>query len=682
MWIEGNYRRIFLDMHIDDWNEGFLAKVDPQTLVALVAASGAQQVVIKCRPHTGLAHYPTHIGRMHSGLCGRDYVAEMLAHCKASGLATMGYFSQIFDNMAYDEHPDWRCVNGLGKVSRECADYASPSLFRRGRYGIVCPNSEGYRTHVRDCLTEIVSNYAFDSIFLDMPFWPEVCYCEHCRTKYQAQTGREMPREIDWHDAHFRQWQALREDWMGEFTSFATRCVKDVNPLMTVEHNASNISASWQTGTTDLVADASDYVGGDLFGGYLEQTFICKYYRNLSKALPFNYITSLCDPDLNYHTSIKVLDELLLHGITALVHGGAFSICDGINPDGCLRPRIYRDVIAPAFAQTAPYEPFVGGEMISNAAIWFSSRAKYDMEERGGIAQSADAGKDRHPSLENALGAAGLLRDANIPFTVMPDAALEHTDAQLWILPDIAHISDENMRTLEAHLARGGNLYISGHLGHPRILELLEARDLGMTAHDVTYISPTEAGMRFFSDFDEQSPMAVQGRMQQLELRGDCELLGTITLPATLPGTYAFSAIHSNPPWEQTKMPAALIKSVGAGRIFWVAAPIERTRPYTSRLAVMGIMRALTGPLSFHSDAPSCVEVVGWKKDGAQYYAAINQQERMPVVPMPSIELHVPYAVEEAVILTQNRPLPLRVDGQHSVITLPPLQIFHILRVR
>ena len=36
MWYEGNYRRIFLDMHIDDWNEEFLSKVDGLRLLKIL----------------------------------------------------------------------------------------------------------------------------------------------------------------------------------------------------------------------------------------------------------------------------------------------------------------------------------------------------------------------------------------------------------------------------------------------------------------------------------------------------------------------------------------------------------------------------------------------------------------------------------------------------------------------
>lgn len=119
MWIEGNYRRSFLDMHIDDWNEEFLSRVDPEGLVKLLKDAGMQQIVVKCRPHTGLAFYPTKTGRMHKGLQGRDYVGEMIQLCHSNGIAVMAYFSQIFDNWAYEKHPEWRMINGYGKTSRE-----------------------------------------------------------------------------------------------------------------------------------------------------------------------------------------------------------------------------------------------------------------------------------------------------------------------------------------------------------------------------------------------------------------------------------------------------------------------------------------------------------------------------------------------------------------------------------
>ena len=46
-WIKHNYRRDFLDMHIDDWNEEFLSRLDPEHLVKTFKEAGANNLVIK-----------------------------------------------------------------------------------------------------------------------------------------------------------------------------------------------------------------------------------------------------------------------------------------------------------------------------------------------------------------------------------------------------------------------------------------------------------------------------------------------------------------------------------------------------------------------------------------------------------------------------------------------------------
>jgi len=685
LWTEGNYRRIFLDMHIDDWNGEFLSKVDPRSIVNLLKDAGAQQIVVKCRTHTGLAHYPTKIGRMHRGLSGRDYVKEMIECCHEAGIAVMAYFSQIFDNYAYETHPEWRAVNGLGYTSREIEDYDNPNQFRKGRYGICCPNNVEYRSYVRDCLTEITANYQFESIFLDMPYWPEVCYCQECRAKYKAYSGRDIPRVVNWGDPEFRKWQALREEWIAEFAAASTAAVKAVRPGVTVEHNMSVATSPWYTAATELIAGSCDYTGGDLFGGYLEQTFICKYYKNLSKSLPFVYITSRCDPDLLHHTTTKSEDELLLHGITALVHNGAFSICDGANPDGTICEDVYTGVIRHVFDRTRDYEKYMSGDMITDVSIWFPEHAKFDLKDNGRpvYADPVTCGAaGGHDYLTNLLQMTRILRDENIPFDVVPGKKLKSgLDNSTLTISGAAFIPDGEMDAIEKFIRGGGRLYISGHIGHPRLLEMLEAGYEGETEHNVTYMSPTESGKRFFSDFSGTLPMAVHGKQVKLALKGDYELLATITLPYTMTGKREFSAIHSDPPGIRTEYPAAVLKNIGKGKILWTAAPIENSRPYMSRKAVGKMIRELAGNLSFTSDAPACVEVLGWKKGGKHYFAAVNQQETAPVAPMYNIEVILPETVRSAHVLESGEVLRVDRTETGSVIYLPRVDIFLMFEV-
>lgn len=680
MWIKGNYRRIFLDMHIDDSRKEYFSKLDPNSLVQLLKGAGAQQIVVKCRPHTGLAHYPTKIGRMHKGLKGKDYVKEMTDLCHENGIAVMAYFSQIFDNYAYDHHPSWRVINGEGRTSREYLEPGSSSMFRKGRYGIVCPNNEEYREYVRACLNEITSNYEFESIFLDMPFLPEVCFCPSCKEKYYRQSGHELPTIIDWSDPVFREYQLIREKWMGEFAAFSTKCVKEIRHEVTIEHNMAVASAPWQFATSDFVADACDYVGGDLYGGYLEQTFISKYYRNLSKALPFVYITSRCDPNLQYHTTTKTKEEFLLHIMTSLAHNGALSICDGINPDGTLCEEVYNGPVKEAFAVSQKYEKYVSGALQTNVSIWFPSHSKYDWSENGKpVSEHAKFDNFVNGFIRDKVLLASILRTENIPFDVVPSKTLSSLSNNLLAISNVVSIQDDEMAEIERFVKNGGNLYVSGHLGHSRLCELLEIEPDGMTQHDVTYMNPTAAGMSYFEGFSLKSPLAVQSKQQIVKIKGECEILATITLPYTMTSTNEFSAIHSNPPGINTEMPAAFLKQVGKGRVLWVAAPIETSRPYTSRKTVTNMVKSLCGEVKFESNAPAFVEILNWTKDGKQYFAALNQQEVMPIVPISDINITVSGKINGARLVESGEKLLVEYRDGKSVISLPKLEIFHIL---
>ncbi|MDU7030288.1 alpha-amylase family protein [Robinsoniella peoriensis] len=686
MWIKGNYRRMFLDMHIADDKPEYLSRLDPEKLVAMLNNAGAQQIVVKCRTHTGLAHYPTKIGLMHKGLHGRDYVKEMIELCHKNGIAVKAYFSQNYDNYAYDIHPEWRMVNGLGLTSREEEKYTAESMFRKGRYGIVCPNNEEYRQFVHDCLTEITWNYEFESIFLDMPFWPEVCFCPSCRKKYKESSDKDdLPRIVDWSDPEFREYQYLREKWMAEFCALSTKAVKDVRPEVTIEHNMCVNTSPWRYGTSDLVGEECDYIGGDLYGGILEESFICKYFRNLTKELPFVYITSRCDPGLQSHTTTKTMEEFLLHAMTALVHDGALSICDGANPDGTLSEEVYAvgGPVQRAWSISKNYEKYVGGRLNTNATIWFPTHSKYDWSENGdNVCVEEDYKEPDKRFIYDKLDVCKILRTENIPFDVIPSRRLDEIPNNLLIISEVVNIRDEEMEKIEKFVREGGNIYLSGHFGHPRLPELLDIKHLGQTDHNVTYMSCTPAGQDLFQGFTKQSPMAVQDRQELMEVTGDAQVLATITLPYTMTGRREFSSIHSDPPGVKTDYPAMILKNVGKGKILYAAAPIERSRPLMSRRAFARIIRRLMGTPVFTSDAPGFVEVINWEQNnGKSYFTVLNQQEEAPYITIKDITVTVPYQIKSAHLVETNEALKVECNGSSSVISLPKLEVFLMFEV-
>ncbi len=678
MWTEGNYRRIFLDMHIDDSKEVYLSKLDPEKIVETMKDAGVQMLVVKSRPHTGLALFPTKYGRMHRGLKGRDYFGEMIDLCHKNGIAVQAYFSQNFDNLAYEQHPEWRMINCDGLNSKEKLDYYNATMFSKGRYGLVCPNNEEYRKYVKACLEEMAKNYEFESIFLDMPFWPEVCYCPSCRKKYYEATGREMPRIINWDDPEFREWQLLREKWMGEFAHFTAECIKNIQPDVTIEQNLSVMVSSWVYGSSEWIADTCDYAGGDLYGGFLEESFISKYYRNISKTLPFEFITSRCDPSLSYHTTTKSEEELLLYTMISLFHNGALSICDGMNPDGTIAEPVYRTVIKNVFKESEKYSKYVGGELSTEVGIWYPTHSKCSWSENG---TKIESGKYCDQYIETELNMARILRQEHIPFDVVPSGKIKEGKNKVLILCNTVTIQDDEMEDIENYVKNGGNLYVSGHVGHPRLLQLLEAQYLGMTEHDVTYMSPEDHAKDLFEGFSKEVPLNIQSSIERMKFEGDYTTLATITLPYTMTGTSEFSSIHSNPPGVSTDDPAAIIKKVGKGKILWTSAPIEDSKPYMSKKVVGKMVELLRGEKEIEVNAPACIEVLKWTKENKIYLGVLNEQEKSPFIPVSNVKIKLNENIKKAVCVSTGEEIPVEYEDGKTVLTIPEIQVFSLVEL-
>ena len=680
MWIEGNYRRNLMDMHIDDWNEEFLTKINVDEYVDALKDAGIQAAMVKGKPHTGLCYYPTKIGRMHRGLKGFDFLGAMIKKCHENNISVVAYFTQIFDNWAYEEHPEWRLITAEGKNMRE---YRGEGNFKTGRYGIVCPNNLEYREYVKACLTEMNTLYDFEGMFLDMTFWPEVCYCPSCRKRYKDETGKELPRTIDWQDENWKEFVFKRDEWMADYARFATSCVKAVKPNVTVEHQFSRITGSWVDGSTEMLTEAVDYSGGDYYGGFLQQTFINKYYKNVSPNLPFVYHTSRCDPELVFHTTTKTEEEMTLHVITALVHNGAFLLVDAINPDGSIVPEIYHGIMKKIYGNTSQFEKYVNGNLYHDASIWFASRAKFDSNETN----IAVMDKTFNPKyyMDAPVAAASVLRENNIPFEVIGTQNIEKDTSKVMILSHVENILDEEMDKIELYLKKGGNLLVSGPIGSERLEKLIGVKVTGRTPHDFTYMSPTEAGKKLFDGFSEATPLTVAMHQTTIDIldNKDMEILATRTLPYTMTNTYEFAAIHSNPPGIFTKEPCAILKKVGDSKILWTAAPIEMSKPYMSKQVFKRMIELLVGEPVFISNAPKFVEVLSWEKEGIDYFAVINEQEESPIAPIYDITIDVNKTDKKALLLPEGIELKTEiVNGNTLRISLPKLEVFQMIELK
>ena len=209
-WPSQVFRRFSVDIHVPDWHPDLLGRFDPQAYVDCMVRAGVQSLLQYTNSHVGLCLWRTRVGRRHAAMGEeRDFFGEVVAECRRRGVHPLAYFSLIYDNASYAQHPDWRITG---------ADGSLPT----GRYGVVCPNSP-YRDYALACVAEIAGGYDIDGMFFDMTFWPGVCCCAHCAARFEREEGRPLPRTVDWDEPGWRAFQRSRERWLVDFAQGCTQ---------------------------------------------------------------------------------------------------------------------------------------------------------------------------------------------------------------------------------------------------------------------------------------------------------------------------------------------------------------------------------------------------------------------------------------------------------------------------
>ncbi|HEY6394942.1 MAG TPA: alpha-amylase family protein, partial [Candidatus Binataceae bacterium] len=442
-------RRMLVDMHIPDWDPAFLSKYDPAAMAKLFERARLTSVMLYCKSHAGLCYWPAKAGKMHAGLHGRDIVGDLLKELRARNIAPCAYYSIIFDNWAVQTHPDWRQrpVSGL--------DFRNLI-----RYGVCCPNHPEYLAYEMAQLDDLLSSYKFDALFLDMIFWPTICGCDHCRTRYRAESGREIPATVDWTSPQWCEFQTARESWIDEFTSKLMVKAQSVSPGIGLTHNLAPALADWVLAQPLTASIHDTFVAGDLYGDRVEQLVVSKLLLHLSETRPAEFMTSLCS-DLSDHVRLKSEEQMRAQAAAATALSSGFLFIDAIDPVGTVNPAAYERV-GRVFRDTEPYEPFIGGEPIEDVAVYFSGHSQMDFAENGKPASSFLTSSRKYPHLDAVRGACRALQRAHIPFGVVTRRQLRQLDHfRVLILANVLRLDTEETEAFRDFVRRGGRLYAS-----------------------------------------------------------------------------------------------------------------------------------------------------------------------------------------------------------------------------
>ena len=612
-WFANRWRRILVDMHIPDWDAEFLSKLSPERYVDLMEQGGATSVMVYANSHVGFCLYPTKVGRMHAGLKGRDFFGEVVELCHKRDITVVTYYTLVFNNYAYIEHPDWRAtINGW---------YPPGGPDSSNRYGTCCPNSP-YREFALAELEEICGNYDTEGIFLDMTFWPGVCYCQHCVDRHKKEFGTELPNVVNWNDPKWVQFQKARQRWLDEFAAVITKKVRDVNPEMTVTHQFSTVMSDWRFGVPYTIADHSDYLSGDFYGDATQQSVVCKTFHNLSIKKPFEFLTSRC-LDLTDHVTMKSLGRMETQAIVAPAHSSAFLFIDAINPDGTLNSGTYKYTRS-IFDKLAPYETELGGRLCADVAVYFSFDSKFNPAYNNVPVEELNDEINKMPHWDALTGACTSLRETHVPFDVITKHNIGDLGKyQVLVLSDVLFMDDTEVDAVRNFVKAGGSLYASFRTSATRadgtVMDDFMLADIFGTSWQKT----ENTGLTFFTPIDKKLIDVIWPQDHAIHLNGqlaiknrNAETLAFKSLPRTDPDKGdifgdSFSSIHSNPPASPGTDPAIVSNKFGKGHVIYAAGALEAVGyDVNKRVFAHLIEMLLQRPTWFKAEAHKSLEFV------------------------------------------------------------------------
>ena len=693
------HRRALLDMHIPDWDASFLEKFNPKKLAEKYSKANIDSAMIYTQSHTGLCYWPIKDGYAHPFIKGRDWVKEITEELHKCDIDVYGYYSGIFNNKAFLDHPEWRI---------EPRPDMSGGAFHGERYGHVCPNNKAYLAFMKSQLDDLMKDHAFDAFFIDMTFWPGICRCDSCREKFREETGREIPEKIDWFDADWCAFQTTRERWITEYAKFVNAVLHSHAPELPIFHNFAIGLFNWRWGINFDITFQNGFLGGDFYGSPGEQFLTSRLMLNLSEGQPFEFMTSRC-VHLTDHVENKPVELVKIQALASLAGNASFRILDAVDPTGTMNDSFY-SWMRPIYDRLEKYDHDLGAIPVEDVVVYVSDYSKVNFNENG--MPPDDNTRRFNPSthLEAVKGAIKTLQQAQFPVGVITKKQLPDLNRYpLIVLPNLLRMTMEEVEAFKIYAAQGGHLYASGQTSlntidgkrHDNFLlsEVFGCRFKEELEGNMLYFKPVNPAWKPL--FLDQDYLSIEkdkngnGGALYIESNSTAETLATISFPYGFPERgsvfdHHWSSIHSSPPFKDTDIPGIVENDYGKGKVIYSASDIESSSLVSHQLLFVKLISdLLPAPPSFESDAHPDIWITAFHYPKKQNIIInfLNFPEHVPLIPHRNIRFG--FSKKEGAAFTKLQILPdeknldfeLDAAGNLSCI-IPELKDFSRLRLK
>jgi len=487
------FRQIHLDFHTSEHIRDIGKAFDKDLYQATLQKAHVNSVSTFATCHHGWAYYETTVGKKHPHL-EFDLLRAQFDACKEIDINVPIYLTAGVNNMAATDHPEWRQLGPEGRLTGWAGSNVEAGFF------MMCFNT-GYLDFLCAQIREVMELFPDnDGIFLDIISQPH-CVCHTCLASFEN-AGLD-PLKLEDRDKHAR---LVLEKYYRKTTA----AVRDINQETRIFHNSGHITQ----GDTDILTYFSHLeleslpTGG---WGYDHFPISAKYCQNL----PYDILGMTG----KFHTTwgefggFKHPNALRYECAQMLAVGSKCSVGDQLHPLAVLDESTY-EIIGEAYREVESKEPWcVNAKPLSDI----------------GILAGAAVRKSHERDVSGDLGAGRILLEGHFLFDVL-DAEMDFSGRKALLLPDDVPISAELKLKIDAFLAKGGKLILSGTSGlNEEGTDFLW--DIGATHHGESefqpdYILPIE-GLRPDS---LSSPLVMYLKSQRIKV-GSGTSLGDVFDP-------------------------------------------------------------------------------------------------------------------------------------------------------